>query len=98
MTGIEIIETYWNVNVLLSANEKNSFSEIIETYWNVNHVVNNCTRSISHEIIETYWNVNSFRIKTPFTVISGNNRNILETYWNVNGEIYVSDLAAIKPK
>ena len=33
---IEIIETYWNVNVILAISLILFPSEIIETYWNVN--------------------------------------------------------------
>ena len=35
-TSDEIIETYWNVNVIAAVTFLMVFSEIIETYWNVN--------------------------------------------------------------
>ena len=38
-TGIEIIETYWNVNKAVTSVPMPTVAEIIETYWNVNSVV-----------------------------------------------------------
>ena len=33
---LEIIETYWNVNVSWNHHAEWAVAEIIETYWNVN--------------------------------------------------------------
>ena len=55
---IEIIETYWNVNVILAISLILFPSEIIETYWNVNESKIRQKAFFRIEIIETYWNVN----------------------------------------
>ena len=36
MIEVEIIETYWNVNMRFASRSFVPISEIIETYWNVN--------------------------------------------------------------
>ena len=33
---LELIETYWNVNISPTENKSSSSGELIETYWNVN--------------------------------------------------------------
>ena len=59
MLTVEIIETYWNVNVSQTRSFENIPSlEIIETYWNVNGLQILPPLLLKVEIIETYWNVN----------------------------------------
>ena len=64
----EIIETYWNVNVLNTFTISVADFEIIETYWNVNSNAIIFSICREFEIIETYWNVN----ESVTTTTSGN--------------------------
>ena len=58
MGGLEIIETYWNVNCKMLQFQDSSHIEILETYWNVNVILAISLILFPSEIIETYWNVN----------------------------------------
>ena len=75
---IELIETLWNVNILLGYLHRLQLRELIETLWNVN-----CNKSIYHnyhhtELIETLWNVNINGSNLTHDERVGINRNIVE--------------------
>ena len=55
----ELIETLWNVNILVSCSLSVFTAELIETLWNVN--LNENTKQMTEliELIETLWNVNT---------------------------------------
>ena len=78
-SNLEIIETYWNVNIRFLLQSCHLPFEIIETYWNVNSkVMENEIGKWLPEIIETYWNVNVFDKGITIIEYARNNRNILE--------------------
>ena len=79
LSGLEIIETYWNVKSLDYPQEIKSVVEIIETYWNVKCVKIMTILATYIEIIETYWNVKS----VVADVSASGAFEIIETYWNV---------------
>ena len=55
----EIIETYWNVNVVNKSFFPEAVQEIIETYWNVNRTL------LLHAVSETQNNRNILECKLP---------------------------------
>ena len=57
-----LIETYWNVNVVLKASAFDAHAILIETYWNVNDKNVASGDFFSDILIETYWNVNYFEM------------------------------------
>ena len=75
-----LIETYWNVNVIINLFSSSSDSVLIETYWNVNFFkfenIQLLIRSINRNILEC---------KHLATVKAKDGVDVLiETYWNVN--------------
>ena len=54
-----LIETYWNVNQVLSEQFVNFLFVLIETYWNVNEEDQVLPELLELVLIETYWNVNA---------------------------------------
>ena len=59
-----LIETYWNVNIILSLHYLKQYEVLIETYWNVNNL--SCktravaARRLNRNILECKSNLNSF--------------------------------------
>ena len=56
---VELIETLWNVNLLLDIISQHKAIELIETLWNVNTLtLRRFSLTNKAELIETLWNVN----------------------------------------
>ena len=53
----ELIETLWNVNLLLDIISQHKAIELIDTLWNVNACLCHSLQP-SVELIDTLWNVN----------------------------------------
>ena len=54
---IELIDTLWNVNLLLDIISQHKAIELIDTLWNVNACLCHSLQP-SVELIDTLWNVN----------------------------------------
>ena len=54
----ELIETLWNVNLIIIDSVPSMQPELIETLWNVNYGRSYTSQGVIIELIETLWNVN----------------------------------------
>ena len=57
-----LIETYWNVNIVIMRKNNCEKLVLIETYWNVNDYNPQQVAKELGVLIETYWNVNCFHV------------------------------------
>ena len=74
-----LIETYWNVKILITGKAILKEHVLIETYWNVKVLLHSQTYRHLLVLIETYWNV---KIEDgDVRMVSLN--VLIETYWNV---------------
>ena len=79
-----LIETYWNVNVIIDGIRFLTLKVLIETYWNVNFYHRTGAKNGNTVLIETYWNVNFYRMLFVAMYKQRLNRNILECKYSNN--------------
>ncbi len=60
-TEIVLIETYWNVKIILLNTREKKENVLIETYWNVKNKIYAGQKLRVKVLIETYWNVKCSR-------------------------------------
>ena len=74
-----LIETYWNVKIILSGMSGSVMKVLIETYWNVKKIW-----SATLEVTASGINRNILECKGLSTrATSRQDRVLIETYWNV---------------
>ena len=57
-TGKVLIDTWWNVNMIILVVPVSASGVLIDTWWNVNDKPRSIFRSWSFVLIDTWWNVN----------------------------------------
>ena len=55
---LELIDTLWNVNRLMTLILDEIAAELIDTLWNVNVIPGLMYYCLDYELIDTLWNVN----------------------------------------
>ena len=57
--GIRVlIDTWWNVNVVVYPSGAFVSWVLIDTWWNVNLLIRSISRTVTGALIDTWWNVN----------------------------------------
>ena len=57
-TGKVLIDTWWNVNMIILVVPVSASGVLIDTWWNVNHCQSFFHLQFPHVLIDTWWNVN----------------------------------------
>ena len=74
----ELIDTLWNVNLLLDIISQHKAIELIDTLWNVNTTPRSFVSDGILELIDTLWNVNKQKRMRGGGNAKGINRYIME--------------------
>ena len=82
-----LIETLWNVKMIIQFKYFSAEMVLIETLWNVKRKMDTGIPDASFVLIETLWNVKLYKV-TPPALTDSINRNIVECKVYRNSESF----------
>ena len=78
-----LIDTWWNVNIIILLVPASESGVLIDTWWNVNENLSGLMSWIWSVLIDTWWNVNENLSALMSWIWSGFNRYMVECEWSI---------------